>query len=81
MQKDGEEIARIDKNGRVHYQEKDSPDGQTRIPEVFLKRNENETVASLPCDEEYYVTLETIGKEKLSLKIVGALAKSMAPLL
>ena len=47
MQKDGEEIARIDKNGRVHYQEKDRPDGQTRIPEVFLMRNENETVASL----------------------------------
>ena len=59
VQKDGEEIARIDKNGRVHYPENDSPGSKTRIPEVFLTRNENETVVSLPCDEEYYVTLET----------------------
>ena len=59
VQKDGEEIARIDKNGRLHYPEKDRPDSQTRIPEVFMMRNENETVVSLPCDKEYYVTLET----------------------
>ena len=41
-----------------------------------IERDFQDTMAK--CRE---VTSETIGKEKLSLKIVGALAKSMAPLL
>ena len=53
--KDGEEIGRIDKNGKgVH-------------PEVFMTRSENETVVSLPGDEEYYVTLGTDKKCTVSM--------------
>ena len=78
VQKDGKEIARIDKNGRLQYPEKDSPDNQTRIPEVFMMRNENETVVSLPGDEEYYVILETNNPCTVSLYGLINTPKSLA---
>ena len=56
--KDGCEISRIDINGKVSYPLEQNSDGSSRDPGVFIMRNENITVISLPNDAEYYVRID-----------------------
>ena len=57
--KDGREITSIDKDGRISYPLEAGSDGTSRDPGVFMMRNENITVVSLPNDAEYYVKVDT----------------------
>ena len=56
--RDGHEISSIDKNGKLSYPLEEDPEGTPRGPGVFMMRNENMTVISLPNDAEYVVRIE-----------------------
>ena len=57
--KDGREITRIDKKGKLSYPLEEGSEGSSRSPGVFMMRNENMTVISLPNDAEYYVKIDS----------------------
>ena len=57
--KDGRAISHIDQNGRVSYPLEEGRDVTDRDPGVFLMRNENVSVVSLPNDAEYTLRVET----------------------
>lgn len=57
--KDGREITRIDKNGKVSYPMEEGSEGTPHDSGVFMMRNEKMTVISLPNDAEYYVQVDT----------------------
>ena len=57
--KDGRAIKYIDKNGRVSRPREEKYGENLRDPDVFLMRNENITVVSLPDDAEYMLTVGT----------------------
>ena len=56
--KDGRAITCIDKKGRISYPLEEGYEGTRRDPGVFLMRNENVTVISLPDDAEYVLRVE-----------------------
>ena len=57
--KDGREIKRIDKTGKVSYPSEEGSEETLRDADVFVMRNENVTVISLPNDAEYVVRIDT----------------------
>ena len=57
--KDGRAIKYIDKNGKISWPQEEEYGENRRDPDVFLMRNENITVVSLPDDEEYMLTVGT----------------------
>ena len=65
--KDGRAVTRIDKNGRISYPLEKGSDGTSRDPGVFMMRNENVTVVSLPNDAEYTLRIETDKRRTLTL--------------
>ena len=57
--KDGSPITRMDRNGNIYYPLEDGTDGTSRDPGVFMMRNENVTVVSLPNEAEYVLRVDT----------------------
>ncbi len=57
--KDGCAITHIDKKGQISYPLEEGSDGTSRDPGVFMMRNENVSVVSLPNDAEYMVKIDT----------------------
>ena len=57
--KDGHPITRIDKNGKLYYPQEEGSDGASRDSKVFMMRNENVTVVSLPNEAEYVLRIDT----------------------
>ena len=64
--KDGREITRIDKKGRVSYPLEESSEETSHGHGIFMMRNENITVISLPNDAEYYVKIDTHRRSTIS---------------
>ena len=58
MLKDGQAITRIDKSGRLFYPLEEGYGGTRRDPGVFMMRNENVTVVSLPNNAEYVLQVD-----------------------
>ncbi|MBO7711233.1 MAG: hypothetical protein J6S83_12235 [Lachnospiraceae bacterium] len=56
--KDGQEITSIDKSGSISYPLQESSGETTRGRGVFMMRNENVTVISLPNNAEYTVRID-----------------------
>ncbi len=57
--KDGRAIAFIDKNGKKSCPEGNDPEKSLLSSNVFMMRNENVTLISLPNDTEYYIKIDT----------------------
>ena len=64
--KDGHEITSIDKNGIISYPLDEDSEGTSHDPGVFMMRNENITVISLPNDAEYYVRIDADRRRTVS---------------
>ena len=64
--KDDREITRIDKNGKISYPLIEASGGAVNDPGVFMMRNENITVISLPNDAEYYVKIDADKRRMVS---------------
>lgn len=56
--KDGQAITSIDKSGRLSYPLEEGYGGTRRDPGVFMMRNENVTVVSLPNNAEYVLQVD-----------------------
>ena len=56
--RDGKKINSIDRSGRVSYSQTEGGGGLRRDPGVFLMRNENETVVTLPNNAEYVLRID-----------------------
>ncbi len=56
--KDGRVIARIDERGELSYPLEEGADRTALDPGIFMMRNENVTVVSLPNDAEYRLRIE-----------------------
>ena len=57
--KDGQAITRMDEDGNISYPLKEDSEEDVFSPFVFMIRNENITVVSLPNDAEYSVRIDT----------------------
>ena len=57
--KDGQAITSIDKNGKISYLLQEDSEEDIRDPGVFMMRNENVTIVSLPNNAEYTVRVDT----------------------
>ena len=64
--KDDREIAGIDKNGKVFYPTEEDSGGTSLVPGVFMMRNEDITVISLPNDAEYYLRIDADRRRTIS---------------
>ena len=57
--KDGQPITSIDKSGKISYLLQEDSEEDIRDPGVFMMRNENVTIVSLPNNAEYTVRIDT----------------------
>ena len=77
VEKDGKEIGRINRSGQVNYPERTDSESQPWVPKVIMTRNANETIITLPGNEEYYVKLDT--DQDSTVSMYGLLISPKSP--
>ena len=77
--KDGRPITRIDKSGNISYPLEEGSDGTSRDPGVFMMRNENVTVVSLPYEEEYVLRLDSARRGRVTFYDLILSPEKLAP--